>query len=89
MKEKFVMRKLLVVVRAGASVEFDMPSVERVGEILSAAAQHHFSLLSNDNTNLYCYFTEMVADYRKETVASHLNKKPNFEDILYAIYSLG
>jgi hypothetical protein len=81
-------KKLLVVVGAGASIEFGMPSVNDVADILSAATQERFPLIADGNTNLYKYFeTTVTADWQAK-VPRHLQKTPTFEEILYAVFAL-
>jgi hypothetical protein len=81
-------KKLLVVVGAGASVECGMPSVTGVANILSLAAHERYPLHTDGSTNLYRYFeTALAADWESK-VAKHLEKTPNFEDVLYAIFAL-
>jgi hypothetical protein len=81
-------RRLLVVVGAGASVEFGMPSVNGVAGILSEAAQERYPLFWDAATNLYKYFeATLVADWQVK-IPQHLQKTPTFEEILYAIFAL-
>ena len=49
-------RRLMVVVGAGASIDFGMPSVNGVAKILLSAAQERYPLFENSATNLYKYF---------------------------------
>jgi hypothetical protein len=81
-------RKLLVVVGAGASIDFGMPSVNDVADILSAATQERFPLIADGNTNLYKYFETTVAADWHAKVPRHLQKTPTFEEILYAVFAL-
>src|SRR5271168_2501416 len=55
--------KLLVVVGAGASIDFGMPSVEGVADLLSEAAQDQYPLSQNEETNLYRYIESAIADH--------------------------
>jgi hypothetical protein len=81
-------RKLLVVVGAGASIDFGMPSVNGVSAILSEAAQERYPLFADAASNLYKYFeSTLIADWEAK-IGPHLQKSPNFEDILYAIFAL-
>src|ERR1700733_5585115 len=81
-------RKLLVVVGAGASIDWGMPSVNAVTDILSAAAQERYPLFTDPNTNLYRYFeTTIAADWQAED-PRHLQTAPNFVEHLYAVFAL-
>ena len=80
-------RKLLVVVGAGASIEFGMLSVNGVAGFLSTKTQERYPLFADDSTNLYKYFeTTVTADWQAKV--PQLQKTPNFEDILYAVFAL-
>jgi hypothetical protein len=79
-------KKLLLVIGAGASLDFGMPSVEEAGDIISTEAQQFFSLADRPHTNLYKHIEEMVKRYWKKHVPLHLWREPQFEDILYAIF---
>ena len=81
-------RRLLVVVGAGASVEFGMPSVNGVANILTEAAQDRYPLSEDANSNLYKYLERtLIADWQIK-ISPHLQKLPTFEDVLYAIFAL-
>ncbi|MDI4665028.1 SIR2 family protein [Xanthobacter autotrophicus] len=81
-------RKLLIVVGAGASIDFGMPSVPVVGDLLRTAAQSEFSLRADRTSNLYRYIEQQIAEYWRAHVPPHLGKTPQFEDVLYAIFGL-
>jgi hypothetical protein len=81
-------RRLMVVVGAGASIDFGMPSVNGVAKILLSAAQERYPLFENAATNLYKYFENtLIADWQAK-VPRHLQRTPTFEEILYAIFAL-
>jgi SIR2-like domain len=77
--------KLLVIVGAGASIDFGMPSVLGVADLLSEAAQDRYPLFENPETNLYRYMESNIGDYWRSAGVGRL---PNFEDVLYAIFAL-
>ena len=81
-------QKLLLVVGAGASVDFGMPSVAGVRAILNNVAQERYPLLYEPSTNLYECIEEMVRRYWDHSVPSHLRRTPHFEDLLYTIFAL-
>jgi hypothetical protein len=80
--------KLLLVVGAGASVEFEMPTVSMVRDIINNAAQRAYPLAEQPRTNLYEHIEGMVTRYWENTVPAHLRRKPNFEDVLYTVFAL-
>ena len=83
-----IRRKLLIVVGAGASIDFGMPSVADIGEILSAMAQERFPLLKDSKTNLYDYVAYEIEEYWSNTSKPSLARKPHFEAILYGLVAL-
>jgi hypothetical protein len=81
-------KRLLIVAGAGASVEFGMPSVAEMNRAFDRWSVDNFSLASGSARTLYMYIHDEIADYWRAKVPKHLYKAPNFEDVLYAIYSL-
>lgn len=81
-------KKLLVVTGAGSSLEFGMPSVNRIHSDFLKWAQDNFRLATDPSGNLYSYLYEEVVRYQETHVAAHLRNSPNFEEILYIIYAL-
>lgn len=73
-------KKLLLVVGAGASIDFGMPSVDQVRLILNAEAQKWYSLVHTPATNLY--------EHIEEAVKQRSGHAPNFEEALYLIFAL-
>lgn len=81
-------RKLLLVVGAGASVEFGMPSVAAVRSIINSAIQTRYPLVNAPATNIYEHIEEAVTHYWTHFVPPHLRRPPHFEDLLYTIFAL-
>jgi SIR2-like domain len=81
-------KKLLLVVGAGASVKFDIPSVAAIRGIISSAIQTRYPLLHAPATNLYEHIEETVSRYWTHFVPAHLRRPPHFEDLLYTIFAL-
>lgn len=81
-------RKLLLVVGAGASVDFGMPSVTAVRDIINAAIQVRYPLQNNSGTNLYEHIEGLVQAYWGQAVPAYLRRQPHFEDLLYTIFAL-
>jgi hypothetical protein len=77
-----------MVVGAGASVEFGMPSVAAVRNIINSAIQERYPLLNAPATNLYEYIEGVVQQYWDHFVSASLRRSPHFEDLLYAIFAL-
>jgi len=74
------MKKLLFVVGAGASIDFGMPTVRGVGQLINNnnQVQAYYPLAENPNTNLFNYIEGLVSQ--------HLGREAQFEDVLYAIF---
>ena len=80
-------RKLLVVAGAGASIDFGMPGVGGVADLLSAHAQEQYPLFEDSTKNLYQNIEHTIAsDWNAKVPRSR--RKPTFEDVLYAIFAL-
>jgi len=78
-----------VVAGAGSSLEFGMPSVREVGELLRKGAQESFALAETPDENLYGHLCDKIAHYwREHLLRSTGPREPNFEDILYLLSSL-
>lgn len=78
----------MLVVGAGASIEFGMPSVLEVRKIVNTKAQQCFPLADCPGTNLYEHIEGMVKKYWEQNVSTHLRRNPHFEDILYVVFAL-
>jgi hypothetical protein len=81
-------KKLLLVVGAGASVDFGMPSVAAVRGIINSVIQTRYPLLNVSATNLYEHIEETISRYWAHFVPVHLRRSPHFEDVLYVIFAL-
>jgi hypothetical protein len=80
-------RKLLIVVGAGASIDFGMPSVGDVANILSTQAEELYPVREGGSTNLYKYFETKISEDWQAKI-QNFQKKPTFEDVLYAVFAL-
>jgi len=81
-------KKLLMVVGAGASVDFDIPGVAKVGGLISQEIQKLYPLVNDRSSNLYKYIEGRIRDYWKLAIPPHLFREPHFEDVLYAIFAM-
>lgn len=82
-------KRLLVVAGAGAAIDFGMPSVRCIGDILRSKAQEDFGLAERPAENLYGYICEEIArHWSVHTGAGPACRKPNFEDVLYVLSAL-
>jgi hypothetical protein len=83
------MKKLLIVVGAGASVEFGMPSVWDVDKLFEDWAQERVPLTGPEQGNLYSWVKKRVTDYVSQNSKNRVDGIINFESLLYTIQSLG
>jgi hypothetical protein len=83
-----IKKKLLLVVGAGASVDFGMPSVSCAGKIISAELQPFYRLAHQQDTNLYEHIERMVKEHWNQNFPSNFLRAPQFEDVLSAIFGL-
>jgi hypothetical protein len=79
-------KKLLVVAGAGATRDLGMLSVDEVHNFLDQSANRSFALASDPRSNLYGWLYNKIKKYWSER--THGRRKPNFEDILYAVSEL-
>lgn len=74
-------KKLLIIVGAGASVEFGMPSVSDIDTLFDKLSNEIFHVPSC-NISLYKYLQRRIIDYFK-SVQKPIKTGTNFEEILY------
>ncbi len=78
-------KKLLITVGAGASIDFGLPSVAVVDQLLDECAQIYYPLADHPGSNLYRHCRERIAAYYAECKKEYLRKSPNFEEVLYQL----
>ncbi|GEL11727.1 SIR2-like domain-containing protein [Flavobacterium glycines] len=81
------MKKLLIVVGAGGSIELGMPSVREIDKLFDNWASENYSLNSHESGNLYRWVKEEVEKYYL-TQGNSQTLEQNFESILYIIQFL-
>jgi hypothetical protein len=81
-------KRLLLVVGAGASIDFGMPKVGAVGDIINAEVQKWYPLAARPDSNLYKHIEGLIRRHWRRHVPDHLRRDPNFEDVLYTIFAL-
>jgi len=84
-----VMKKLLIIVGAGASIEFGLPSVNGVDQLMDQRASKYFPLVSDPSSNLYRHVRDSINAYYAANVKPALAKAANFEEVLYQLNLLG
>ena len=78
-------KKLLIVVGAGASIEFGMPSVGGIDKLFEQVAAPYFSLVTNPHSNLYAHVRDQINCYYGHNPKAGLRKWANFEEVLYQL----
>jgi NAD-dependent SIR2 family protein deacetylase len=71
-------KKLLITVGAGASVDFDMPSVSGVDELFDQVAGKTYPLIGDQTSNLYRYCRDVINLYYGGSSKPKLRKWANF-----------
>ena len=78
-------KKLLVIVGAGASLDFGLPSVSEVDDFLDEKASEQYQLESAPDSNLYRHFRDQIQAYFNKNPKTQMRKKVNFEEVLYQL----
>lgn len=78
-------KKLLMIVGAGASLDFGLPSVSVIDNILDARAATLYPLAGNPASNLYRHCRGKIDDYYKASLKPALRSWTNFEEVLYQL----
>jgi hypothetical protein len=81
----FKKKKLLIIVGAGASVEFDMPSVSAIDDLFDNWSNQILKIPSQ-SISLYRYLLNAVKNYYN-SVPRPIKTDTNFEEILYTALS--
>ncbi|MCP1644857.1 hypothetical protein J2T41_004496 [Pseudomonas citronellolis] len=82
-------KKLLIIVGAGASIDFGLPSLSAVDKLLDECAQTYCPLADHPDSNLYRHCRDLIEAYYAESPTEYLRKWPNFEEVLYQLNLLG
>lgn len=78
-------KKLLITVGAGASVEFELPSVSDVDKLFDTHAANNYPLAHNRTLNLYGFIRDAIDAYYAKNSKLALRKWTNFEEIIYQL----
>jgi hypothetical protein len=80
-------QKLLLIIGAGASIEFGMPTVTDIDKLMNSWSREIAPIPSMD-IGLYGYIKEKFEQYAKQNNNNRLGVILNFESILYTIQQL-
>lgn len=78
-------KKLLIIVGAGASVDFGLPSVTEIDSLFDTHAGRLFPLVSDRGSNLYRFCRDAIDAYYGATSRPALRKWVKFEEMLYQL----
>lgn len=78
-------KKLLFISGAGASLEFGMPSVQKIDTLFENWALSLMPLVNDPPKSLYTFIKEEILQYYSQ---GKRNKQTNFEELLYVINML-
>ncbi len=78
-------KKLLITVGAGASLDFDLPSVNAVDIFFDDCAGKSHPLADDPTSNLYRYCRNAISTYYADAPKPELRKRANFEEVLYQL----
>jgi hypothetical protein len=81
-------KKLLIVVGAGASLEFGMPSVSDIDVLFERWACEKYSLADNSRKSLYTCVKENIQNYLLNQSKNGFIEPQNFEKTLYYIQNI-
>ncbi|MAL59210.1 MAG: hypothetical protein CMC14_04105 [Flavobacteriaceae bacterium] len=83
------MKKLLIVLGAGASIEFGMPSVYEIDKLFERRASDNYSLKNKEESkNLYTWLKEKILNHRKENAKIGIKYELNFETLLFTMQNI-
>jgi len=82
----FKKKKLLIIVGAGASVEFDMPSVSDIDTFFDTKSNEIFKVIGQ-NKSLYKYLKDEIVSHFN-SVTKPIKTNTNFEEVLYTAMNL-
>jgi hypothetical protein len=77
----------MVVVGAGASIDFGMPSVNGVDTLFCTWAKENYRLACNKNGSLYSYVRDAIENYYRLNEI-RFEAYTNFEEVLYVLLQL-
>lgn len=82
---KNMKKKLLIIVGAGASIDFGLPSVSDIDKVLDRCASKIFPLDSDPTSNLYRHCRDAIQGYYATAPKPMLREWVNFEEVLYQL----
>lgn len=83
------MKKLLIIVGAGASVEFNMPSVSDVDQLFKEWGLQQAPLASDPKKSLYSWTRDKLDEYVRQNNGDDRFEIVNFEQLLHTIQMIG
>jgi len=81
-------KKLLIIVGAGASIDFGLPSVKTIDSLFEKWALEIVTLKDDKNKSLYTWVKECMLVYAKQNPQNYTENIVNFENLLFTIQNL-
>ena len=83
------MKKLLIILGAGASIEFGMPRVNEIDKLFESWASDYYSLNNKkESKNLYTWLKETIEKHREENAKIETKHELNFETLLFTMQTI-
>ena len=83
------MKKLLIFLGAGASIEFGMPSVNEIDKLFERWASECYSLNNRkESKNLYTWLKETINKHREDNAKTGTKHELNFETLLFTMQTI-
>ncbi len=81
-------KKLLIIVGAGASKDFRMPSVSDIDKLFERWASRYFPIADNESKNLYTWVKDEVETHLSKNSKNEQYRVQNFEQTLFTIQNI-
>lgn len=81
-------KKLLIIVGAGASLDFGLPSVKKIDELFENWAKEIVPLKNDKDKSLYTWVKESLLSYSNQNPRNRIENIVNFESLLFTIQNI-
>jgi len=81
-------KKLLIIVGAGASIDFGLPSVKTIDSLFEKWALEIVTLKNDKDKSLYTWIKECLLVYTKQNPQNYTENIINFENLLFTIQNI-
>lgn len=81
-------KKLLIIVGAGASIDFGMPSVKTIDNLFETWGKEILPLKTDNTQSLYTWVKERLTKYAQQNPRNRIDNIVNFESLLFTIQNI-